>query len=381
MTIFSGVRSTKHLVVSGLTLCALSLTACGGSTPLGGSGSSGSGIPTVATKNTTRVDASSTSDKAAAISLAVWPGGGQRPRSAVLLPSDWQSGLAAAPLASPPFNGAFLMADDGIPDATQSALDQLSPTGVTSAQGVKRIRIGNAEDPGQSKQISGNGPAGLADAVDKSRAAAGARSTGSLVVVGTDGPEWGTPAAAWAARSGDPILFAQKDALPQPTADAIRRHGHPLIMLLAPTTVVSPQVESQLAALGTVIRITGPTPVAAAIAFARFRDGDRGWGLIDPGHGYIFTNSENPMDAIVSAPLSAAGVWGASLPLPSSTEIPAALDQYLRDVQPGFRDDPTRAVYNHGWLIGDTKAISQEAQATLDHLLEIVPANEQRVHP
>jgi hypothetical protein len=56
------------------------------------------------------------------------------------------------------------------------------------------------------------------------------------------------------------------------------------------------------------------------------------------------------------------------------------VDQYLRDVQPGFREDPTRAVYNHGWLMGGTGSISQSEQADIDRLLEIVPANE-RLNP
>ncbi|MEI7889117.1 MAG: hypothetical protein WCI34_02295 [Actinomycetes bacterium] len=376
------LRHQRPLLWASITalLCALSLTACGGSTLLGGSGGSSAGYPEVATKNTTRVAGGTTADRAAAVSLAVWPGAGQHPSSVALLPGDWQSALAAAPLAAPPFNAAFLMANDGIPDSTQAALDSLSPTGVKTSQGVKRIRIGNADDPGDSSQISADYPAALADAVDQSRDAAGAQMTNSVVVVGTSGPEWSVPAGAWAARSGDPILFAEKDALPQPTVAAVRRHGHPLILLLAPVSTVSDAVAKQLQASGDVVRITGRTPTEAAIAFARFRDGDRGWGLLDPGHGFIFYNQSNPLDGIISSPLSASGTWAATIPLPSADAIPPSLDQYLRDVQPGFRDDPTRSVYNHGWLMGTTDSISQEAQAGLDRLLEIVPANE-RMNP
>jgi len=32
-------------------------------------------------------------------------------------------------------------------------------------------------------------------------------------------------------------------------------------------------------------------------------------------------------------------------------------------------------VYNHGWLIGDAKAISVTDQSRIDSLLEIVPVN------
>jgi hypothetical protein len=298
----------------------------------------------------------------------------------VLLPGDWQSAIAAAPLASPPFRSAFLMANDGIPDATSQVIDKLNPTGVVGAQNVKRIRIGSADDPGNASRIDGDNPAQLADAIDQSRANAGARLTDSVIVVGTSDPAWAMPAAALAARSGDPILFSDKDTLAPATQTAIRRHGHPLIMLLAPESVVSKQVEAQLSALGTVSRITANTPAEAAVAFARFRDGDQGWGLNDPGHGYLFINSADPMNAAIAAPLSASGTWGAALLTDSADQLPKALDQYLRDVQPGYREDPTRAVYNHGWLLGGTDSISQAEQAAIDHLLEIVPANE-RLNP
>ncbi|MCX6394631.1 MAG: hypothetical protein NTY57_07280 [Solirubrobacterales bacterium] len=372
-------RPAPRVLVIAL-LCALSLTACGGSTLLGGSDESSAGYPEVATKNTTRVGGETTADRAAAVSLAVWPGAGQRPGSVALLPGDWQSALAATPLAAPPFNAAFLMANDGVPDSTESALDALNPTGVKASQGVKRIRIGSADDPGDSSQISADYPAALADAVDQSREAAGAHMTNSVVVVGTTDSQWSIPAGAWAARSGDPVLFAEKDALPQPTVAAIRRHGRPLILLLAPISSVSVAVEKQLQSNGDVVRITGKDPTDAAIAFARFRDGDRGWGLLDPGHGFIFYNQNNPMDGIISSPLSSAGTWAATIPLPSDSALPASLDQYLRDVQPGFRDDPTRSVYNHGWLMGNTDSISQQTQANIDRLLEMVPANE-RMNP
>jgi hypothetical protein len=36
-------------------------------------------------------------------------------------------------------------------------------------------------------------------------------------------------------------------------------------------------------------------------------------------------------------------------------------------------DDPTRAVYNHIWLMGDESAISVPFQAEVDELAELVP--------
>ena len=48
-----------------------------------------------------------------------------------------------------------------------------------------------------------------------------------------------------------------------------------------------------------------------------------------------------------------------------------ALESYLLDIQPGYRRDPVRGVYNHGWIIGDEAAMPIATQAKIDTLLEI----------
>ena len=49
------------------------------------------------------------------------------------------------------------------------------------------------------------------------------------------------------------------------------------------------------------------------------------------------------------------------------------MQDYLLDIQPGYDDDPVRGVYNHGWIIGDERAITVDVQARIDTLLEIRP--------
>ena len=60
------------------------------------------------------------------------------------------------------------------------------------------------------------------------------------------------------------------------------------------------------------------------------------------------------------------------------TAVPASADtidqpvtDFLLDIQPGYSKDPVRGVYNHGWIIGDDKAISVGVQSQIDQLLEI----------
>ncbi|MGZ6674856.1 MAG: hypothetical protein ACXVFM_21165, partial [Solirubrobacteraceae bacterium] len=54
--------------------------------------------------------------------------------------------------------------------------------------------------------------------------------------------------------------------------------------------------------------------------------------------------------------------------------LDGAVGQYLLDIQPGYTRDPVRGVYNHGWIVGDDRAISVATQARIDSLLEIKKA-------
>jgi hypothetical protein len=134
-------------------------------------------------------------------------------------------------------------------------------------------------------------------------------------------------------------------------------------------------VLKQLRKYGTPKRITGSDPVTAAIAFARYRDGTFGWGVVDPGHGLVFASVSRPLDAVAAAPLSASGTYGPLLVLDDTDKLPSAIVQYLLDIEPGYQKDPTRGVYNHGWIVGSDKAISIAAQSRIDSLLEIVRVN------
>ena len=183
------------------------------------------------------------------------------------------------------------------------------------------------------------------------------------------------PAAGWAAKSGNPVLWVTRDAIPPATRAAITAHKRPKIYVLGPESAVSNTVVEQLGELGDTRRIGGEDPVANAIAFARFSDGSFGWNVVDPGHGLVFATTQRPLDAAAAAPLSAAGTYGPLLLVTAANALPAPLQDYLLDIQPGYDADPVRGVYNHGWLIGDEGAVSIDVQARIDALLEIQAVN------
>jgi hypothetical protein len=82
------------------------------------------------------------------------------------------------------------------------------------------------------------------------------------------------------------------------------------------------------------------------------------------------------MDAGAAAPISASGTWGPLLLTEEADSLPGALRGYLLDVKPGYRTDPTRALYNRIWVIGDEEAIDVNQQAALDDLAELARIGE-----
>jgi hypothetical protein len=345
------------------------------------------GFPSFATANTTRVGGADPIADAAAVARAVYPGGapGTRPQAVTLVDAgSWQAGIAASVLMAPPLGApALLTQGTTMPPATAQALKALAPTGAKAAGGAQVIRIGAVAAPSgyRAAQIAGRGVFALAHAIDAYAAAAQGSPSASVIVVSSQDPAYAMPAAGLAAKSGDPVLFTLRDHLPQETRVALEAHNGPKIYVLGPPSAVSDHVLGSLRTLGRVTRIAGTDPVANAVAFARFADGDFGWGVTDPGHGFVFADSARTMDAVASAPLSASGSYGPLLLLDDANRVPPAIRGYLLDVQPGYTKDPVRGVYNHGWIVGDASAISLPVQSQLDQLLRIVPVSSQQSSP
>jgi hypothetical protein len=338
------------------------------------------GFPVFATKNTTRVGGADAVADAAAAARAVFPAvtPETRPEAVVLVDSgDWRAALAASQLMADPVRAPVLMSDGKeLPSATRAALDALAPKGSEPAGGAQVIRVGDVPRPEglKSTDLVGKDPAELARAIDALHASARGASSDDVLVVSADEPAYAMPAAAWAAKSGDAVLFANRDTLPEATRTAIAAHQQPRIYVLGPSSVISPKVTVELRKLGTVTRLGDQTPQTNAVAFARYADQTFGWGVVDPGHGLVFADPRRPADAAAASPLSASGKWGPLLLMDEEGGLPDPVEEYLLDIQPGYTEDPTRGVYNHGWIIGDDTAITVQAQAEIDALLEIAPA-------
>jgi hypothetical protein len=383
----------RALLLAVLALCALIAAACGGkrggvgakttSTPtVGASGNQSEaagdlGFPAFATKNTTRVGGADAIADAAGVARAVFPGPSvkTRPGAVALVDArDWRIGVAASVLAGTTIRAPVLYSNGpDMPTATKDALAALAPTGAKAVGGAQVIRVGDVARPAgrRSTDIRGANPFALARAIDAFSAAARGKESGTVVIASADDPGYAMPAAAWSAKSGDPVLFVRRDAIPAETRAALALHRKPKIYVLGPPETISDAVVAALGKLGTVTRVGSGDPVRSSIDFARYIDGSFGWGVVDPGHGMVFARADRPLDAAAAAALSASGTYGPLLVVSNADRLDAPLDAYLLDIQPGYRRDPVRGVYNHGWIVGDDKAISVGVQSRIDLLLEI----------
>jgi hypothetical protein len=312
----------------------------------------------------------------------------------VIAPTDdWQAAIASSVLMSSPIKAPILLSgSSSLPSATAGALSQLAPTGSGALRGAQAILVGDVSKQSSlhSVSIPGRNPYAVAAGIDRLQSAAAGRPSTSVVVASADAPAYAMPAAGWAAESGDPILFVSGSGIPVATRQALESHLHPHIYVIGPPSAVSDGVVNQLGRYGTVNRVGADDPAANSVAFAIYRDppcangqpcahvpGSFGWAMKSPGHGYVLINQNRPLDAAAAAPLSASGTYGPDLLVDSPSTLPQPVENFFFDfATPGYtQEGPTAAVYNHGWLIGDSKAISIAVQAKVDADLEPQPAS------
>jgi len=336
------------------------------------------GYPAFATNNTTRVGGSDPATTAAGVALAVFPSVkvAQRPAAVTLVDeADWQGAVAAAVLMSAPVRAPLLVSSGGnLPDPTSQALDALDPQGSAATDKAQAFVVGSAVAPDglRTSQARGANPAALAVAIEALRNKLLGDAPRHIVLAPESKPEFAAPAAAWAARSGDAVLFSGLDKLPKETAGALGEDPKTPVYVLGPSSAISSAVVREVAKIGNPVRrVSGEEPVENAIALARYASGGFGWNVNDPGHGLVVARSDEPIAAAVAAPLSASGTWGPLLLTDDPDTLPKPLREYLLDIKPGYTTDPTRAFYNHVWVIGDQEAIDVNQQAEIDQLAEL----------
>jgi hypothetical protein len=340
------------------------------------------GFPAGATRNTVRVGGGDAATDAAGVANALYPAtsASTKPTAVVLVEQrDWQSGIAASVLSGRPIGAPILLSDgDELPAVSRDTLQRLDPRGSDLSRDAQVIRIGQQvarPDGYKLAVIEGDDPFRRAAAIDRFFSAARGEASRNVVVVSGESPEFAMPAAAWAARSGNAVLPIRSQAVPPAIREALREHERPNIYVLGPERVIGDRAVEQLEELGRVKRIQGSTPVENAIAFARYQDDKTGfgWGVDVPGYNFTLASTTRALDAASSAPLAARGVFAPLLLTDQVDELPPELENYFLSVQPGYEDNPSEAVYNRVWILGDDETVSLEQQARLDQITELVP--------
>ena len=343
------------------------------------------GFPVTATKNTTRVAGADTVADVAGVVSAVFPSTSPKNRPnavAIVDKADWQGVVAASVLMAQPLGIPILLSDGGkLPAVSSDVLKRLSPPGSPLAQNAQVIRIGDrAAHPSgyRTAVIPGTDSAELAAGIDRFFSVARSKPSGDVVVTTGEQPGFAMPAAAWAARSGDSVLFAQRNAVPEVTRSALKRHEHSHIWVLGPPSAIGSRALEALSRYGKVTRVDGVTPVQNAIAFTRFSKGGFGWGITTPGQNFTLASVARPSDAAAAAVLATSGVFAPLLVTDRAESLPSQVEAYFLDVQPGYQSNPNAGVFNHVWILGDTNAVSLAAQGRLDTITQLVPVQTQQ---
>ena len=293
---------------------------------------------------------------------------------------DWQSAVAASVLAGPPIAAPILLTDgSALPAVTSDTLDQLEPRGSDLSKDAQVIRIGNdvARPSGyKTAVVEGDDAFERAAAVDRFFSAARGRPSKNVVLYSGEDAEWATPAAAWAARSGDAALPVERDSVPEPIRKALREHDRPNVYVLGPRAgrVRTGSWPSS--------RRASPARSTAWPAPRRWRTRSRSRAIARATSAGAWrcpaTTSAWPAPRGRSTPprprrSPRRGVFAPLLLTDRAADLPPALESYFLSVQPGYEDDPGQAVYNRVWILGDADTISLRAQARLDRITELIP--------
>jgi hypothetical protein len=375
-------------------------------------------VPTIGTKTTQRLYGEDPFQEAVSVTQHVWPAAlpenapnennndPDRPWGVTLLtPDDPLTAISAVPLLHFPDDAPVLyVTRHGIPKVTLNELKRLGDTGMSRYHTVDAFVVGAAANPGVERDLKALGmkyatvtapnvPA-LANTVDKLYGSIENPDTGvpnmdngaqNVMVGSMDAYRYLLPATHWVAHMASGLLWVTKDSIPQATIDALeRRNGQARIYLFGGPQQISGSVADRLARYGTIVRVTNDdivafnappkdSPVDTAIAFAKMWDGDGevGWKITGPGHGFSLVHASDWQGAVASAPLSHLGFHAPLLMTDSSGQLPPQLDAYFKSVAPTYLTSPADGPYNMTFVIGSWDRLTWPLQAHVDYISEM----------
>ena len=183
------------------------------------------------------------------------------------------------------------------------------------------------------------------------------------------------PAAGLAAESGAPILLVTGAGYPPPRAPRSPRFGAPADLRHRTSERDQRNVVSRARTARHREAHRRRDPRRKRVAVARFGEGGFGWDIHEAGPRARLRVGLAP----ARRPRSGAALGERRLSprccCSKARTNTAAAQRYLEDIQAAYSPQvsPVRAIYNHGWIIGNEQAISATTQAELDAALEVAP--------
>lgn len=248
--------------------------------------------------------------------LAVQMFDGQQASHAVIVRDDaFPDALTAGPLAGT--TGPIMLTPPGptLHPAVAEALDRTVSRGRTvyvigGENALPDAILGDLSAGGwNAVRLWGRDRVGAAATVADEMAATNRASDTVLIATAADWPD-ASAAAAFGARLGAPVLLVNRDEVPQPTWDVLRRLQPSRIIALGGQAAISDGVVSALGA----IRIASSTRQGTAAAIARDVWGRRDaastqrWTVVpESADGWMWALPAAPLAARLDAPMLLAG--------------------------------------------------------------------------
>jgi putative cell wall-binding protein len=329
------------------------------------------------TLNTTRICATGPIDTAIEVSRIGFTN--MKPNVVILInKNEVFDGIASTPIVHHPINASLLYTDgNNLSKETLNEIRRLSPKGY---KGIQVILVGNISKNVSSQlnnygfisnHIAGRNHYETACIIPSIRE----EFKNLLIISGEDYSE-GIIAGYWSAHHGDPILYVQKNKIPHCTLEAIKKMKGINIYIIGSTKTVSKAVENYLSNLDNVkniVRIDGETPYDIAVNFAKYKDPktEFGWNRnYRDGHAFTFGNLNYPMEIIAGVLFAHMGKHTPHLLIRKDT-IPLVVGKYIKSVKPMAPKDMPRPPFMHGFILGNIKNISYEAQINIEDILSI----------
>lgn len=301
---------------------------------------------------------------------------------AVILVSDRDplNALAGVALVHFPNNAPVLLTDPGsLSPAVAEEIARLAPTGKgPRGKGLPAhvYLVGNLSDAIEDAveamglralQVGTNNPAVTAATVARLRAAiTGKRARDAMIAPDHGELNW-THAVAMSAHHGTPLLYVSRDEVPRATEAYLRGVPAADLYIVGNPDLVGAKIVERLKALtsGKVERLGGQGPAADSVQFARFHQGDFGWGRTKrDGDAFTFVAAGQWQAAAAGALLAHLGKHTPILLLEGAS-VPDVVADYLASVNPK-QTDPPKPPFMHGFILDFQDVLAPKVHVQLE---------------